>query len=171
MLTGTFVITPMLIVLLLFTNDFVTMAIATDRVSYSRHPDRWHIRQLMLAGGAIAACQLVLSFGLFHAARAGLGLGLAQTQTLVFLLLVFSGQGMVYLVRERGHFWQSMPSRRLLLASLVDIVIVSLMAAGGILMAPVPIRLIAALAALLLPYLVLVDAVKVALFRRMRLRR
>ena len=44
MLTGTFVITPLLIVLLLFTNDFVTMSIATDRVSFSYKPDRWRIR-------------------------------------------------------------------------------------------------------------------------------
>ena len=36
MLTGSFVITPLLIVLLLFTNDFVTMSIATDTVSYSQ---------------------------------------------------------------------------------------------------------------------------------------
>jgi H+-transporting ATPase len=37
-LTGTFIITPLLIVLLLFTNDFVTMSIATDRVSFSSQP-------------------------------------------------------------------------------------------------------------------------------------
>jgi len=38
MLTRSFVITPLLIVLLLFTNDFVTMSIATDTVSYSQQP-------------------------------------------------------------------------------------------------------------------------------------
>ena len=36
--TGIFVITPLLIVLLLFTNDFVTMSIATDRVAFSARP-------------------------------------------------------------------------------------------------------------------------------------
>jgi H+-transporting ATPase len=30
-------------VLLLFTNDFVTMAIATDRTTYSTRPDRWNV--------------------------------------------------------------------------------------------------------------------------------
>src|SRR5579863_7411603 len=39
MLTRSFIITPLLIVLLLFTNDFVTMSIATDTVSYSQQPD------------------------------------------------------------------------------------------------------------------------------------
>ena len=38
MLTNTFIITPLLIVLLLFTNDFVTMSITTDNVSFSQSP-------------------------------------------------------------------------------------------------------------------------------------
>jgi H+-transporting ATPase len=38
LLTGVFVTTPHLIVLLLFTNDFVTMALATDRVFTRRSP-------------------------------------------------------------------------------------------------------------------------------------
>ena len=53
-LTGTFVITPLLVVLLLFTNDFVTMSIATDRVSFSPQPDRWDIRTLMFTAGTLA---------------------------------------------------------------------------------------------------------------------
>ena len=36
MWTGDSVVTPLLIVLLLFTNDFVTMSIATDPVTFSR---------------------------------------------------------------------------------------------------------------------------------------
>jgi H+-transporting ATPase len=44
--TGTFVTTPALIVLLLFTNDFVTMSIATDRVEAARTPRAWHVRPL-----------------------------------------------------------------------------------------------------------------------------
>ncbi|HOY72123.1 MAG TPA: hypothetical protein PLX53_03235, partial [Tenuifilaceae bacterium] len=42
-LTREFVVTPLLIILLLFANDFVTMSLATDNVSYSRKPDRWKI--------------------------------------------------------------------------------------------------------------------------------
>jgi H+-transporting ATPase len=63
--TGTFVTTPVLIVLLLFTNDFVTMSLATDRVSFSRTPDRWRIRSLVLTALPLAILILALSFGLF----------------------------------------------------------------------------------------------------------
>jgi H+-transporting ATPase len=128
-LTGTFVITPLLIVLLLFTNDFVTMSIATDHVSFSSKPDRWHIRTLLLTGGALAGLILVLSFSVFFAGRDLLHLPLPQLQTLVFLMLVFTGQGNVYLVRERRHFWNSRPSRWLVVSSCADIAVVSLLAA------------------------------------------
>jgi len=169
MLTGVLVVTPLLIVLLLFTNDFVTMSIATDRVSFSSKPDRWQIRTLMLAGGALAACILTLSFAVFFAARAWLALSLAQLQTLIFLMLVFSGQGTVYLVRERGHFWRSPPSRWLLFASLADVVVVSMLATRGILMAAVPLQLVAGLILALAIYLTLMDFLKVRLFRRLGL--
>ncbi|MGE5218234.1 MAG: plasma-membrane proton-efflux P-type ATPase, partial [Chloroflexota bacterium] len=166
-LTGTFVITPLLIVLLLFTNDFVTMSIATDHVSYSSKPDRWRIRSLVLTGGALAGLILVLSFAVFFAARDLLRLPLAQLQTLVFLMLVFTGQGNVYLVRERSHFWNSRPSGWLMMSSCADIAVVSLMATKGILMAAVSPALIAGLLAAVLAYLTLVDFFKVRIFRRL----
>jgi H+-transporting ATPase len=165
MLTGTFVITPLLIVLLLFTNDFVTMSIATDRVSSSRKPDRWHIRTLMLTGGALAGLILVLSFSVFFAGRDLLHLPVPQLQTLVFVMLVFTGQGNVYLVRERRHFWESSPSRWLVLSSCADVLVVSLLAAKGILMAAISPVLIVGLLAVVLTFLALVDFVKVWIFR------
>ena len=167
MLTGVFIITPLLIVLLLFTNDFVTMSIATDRVSYARQPERWHVPTLVAAAGALAALILVLSFSVFFAGRDLLHLPLPQLQTLIFVMLVFTGQGNVYLVRERRHFWQSRPSRWLLLSSVLDVVIVSLLATRGLLMAPISPLLIAGLLALVAGYLVLLDHLKIFIFRRL----
>lgn len=77
-LTRTFVITPLLIVMLLFTNDFVTMSIATDHVSASPTPDRWDIRSLMVAGTSLGSLILLVSFGLFFYGRDLLGLPLPQ---------------------------------------------------------------------------------------------
>jgi H+-transporting ATPase len=168
-LARAFIITPRLVVLLLFANDFVTMSIATDAVSFSRQPDRWSIRHLMLSGGVFAALMLVISFALLFAARS-LALPLGEVQTLVFVMLVATGQGTVYLVRERGHFWHSRPSRPLILSSLADIAVVLLLAAKGILMAPVAPALLFALLAAVALYLLLVDQIKVGLFRRLHIR-
>ena len=165
MLTGVFVITPLLIVLLLFTNDFVTMSIATDHVSFSQKPERWNIPNLMLTSGILAGLVLILSFAVFFAGRDWLHLPLSQLQTLIFVMLVFTGQGNVYLVRERRHFWQSVPSRWLLIASLLDIAIVVVLATQGILMAAIPIWIVSGLIVAVLLYLIAMDFVKMRVFR------
>lgn len=169
MLTGVLVITPLLIVLLLFTNDFVTMSIATDRVAFSRKPERWRIPTLMLTAAPLAALILVLSFSVFFAGRDLLHLPLPQLQTLIFVMLVFTGLGNVYLVRERRHFWQSRPSRWLMLATVLDIAVVSTMASLGILMTSISPALIAVLFVIALGYLALLDLVKVWMFRHIGL--
>src|SRR5574340_358613 len=136
MLTGTFVVTPLLVVLWMITNDFTTMSIATDRVPFSRKPERWRIPALVVTAG-----------------------------TLAVLILVFTGQGTVYLVRERHHFWHSRPSRWLMLSSLLDIAIVSVLATQGILMAAIGPALIGGLLLLVLVFLTAVDFFKIQLFR------
>ncbi len=163
-----FIITPALIVLLLFTNDFVTMSIATDRVSFSHRPDRWHVGTLMAAGFALGSLMLVLSFGLFAVGRGVFLLPLPKLQTLVFITLVFTGQGAVYLVRERSHVWHSAPSRWLLFASATDIVVVSLLAIEGILMAPLAPALVALVLGSCAVYLAGLDFLKVTILERLR---
>ena len=164
-LTGTFVITPLLVVLLLFTNDFVTMSIATDRVSFSSRPDRWDIRTLMFTAGTLAGLVLILSFTVFFVGRDILHLPIQQLQTLVFLMLVFTGQGNVYLARERNRLWHSFPSRWLIFSSLADVLVVSLLATHGILMASISWSLVASLLALVLLFLFVIDGLKVHVFR------
>ena len=170
MLTGIFVITPLLVVLLLFTNDFVTMSIATDHVSFSSQPDRWDVRTLMSTSGALASMVLILSFSVFFAGRNALHLPIPQLQTIVFLMLVFTGQGNVYLVRERNHFWHSRPSNWLVLGSTLDVIVVILLATRGILMAPVPLYMAIALLGIVAVFLLAVDSFKVHIFRRFGVR-
>jgi len=140
--TGHLIITPLLIVLLIFTNDFVTMSIATDRVSFSRTPDRWPVRTLVEAGLLLGSLVLLFSLAVFAVGRFLLHLSLAQLQTIVFLTLVFTGQATVYLVRERRHFWHSRPSWWMLMASLGDIAVVTLLATYGVFMAAIPVKLV-----------------------------
>ncbi len=165
--TRTFVITPLLIVMLLFTNDFVTMSIATDHVSASPTPDCWDIRRLIMAGMSLGSLILLLSFGLFFFGRDFLHLPLSQLQTLVFIMLVFTGQGMVYLVRERHHFWNSAPSGWMMLSSIIDVGMVCLMARRGILMAPLPGAIIASVILACALFLIALDFLKVPILSRL----
>ncbi len=170
MLTGTFVTTPLLMILLLFTNDFVTMMIATDNVKASHKPNRWRVRTLVIAALFIAVPILLLSFGVYLSGRNLLHLPLAELQTLIFAMLVFSGQGTIYLVRERDPFWSSRPSRSLIISSLIDITVVTLIVTLGFLVTPIPLVYTLTLLAVIIVYLALVDLVKVQVFRWLKVR-
>jgi len=121
----------------------------------------------VLTGINLGSFILLLSFGLFFYARGVMHLSLAQLQTLVFVTLVFTGQGMVYLVRERRHFWSSAPSQWMVLSSVADVVVVYVLSTRGILMAPLnPSTFIEAIAACAL-YLIALDFLKVPIMRRL----
>jgi len=168
MATGIFVVTPLLIILLLFANDFVTISIATDRVSFSTKPDRWRIGILVLTGAAMATLMLVLSFAVLYIGLYALRLPVPQLQTLIFIMLVFTGQANVYLVRERRHFWESRPSRWLMISSCADIIAVSVLAVFGILMAAINPWLVVGMLGATAAYMVLVDFVKIRVFKLLR---
>jgi H+-transporting ATPase len=167
LITRQFVTTPRLVLLLLFANDFVTMALATDNVSYSPRPDRWRVPALSLAALGIAVPWLAVSFATFYAGRDVLGLGLAATQTLVFVMLVATGQATVYLVRERRHLWASRPATWMLTATVADLAVVMILASAGILMAPVPPGYLLALLGAVGAATLLLDMAKVPLLRRL----
>jgi H+-transporting ATPase len=160
-----FVVTPILIILLLFANDFVTMSLATDNVNYSLKPDRWKILPLVAASFGLALPVLLLSFGFFYVANYVLRLPLNQLQTLMFVMLVFTGQANVYLVRERHHFWNSRPSRWMLLGTLADIILVLIFASQGILMAAIPLSYVVISLLVVAAYIPYADWIKLLVFK------
>ncbi|MHB8254573.1 MAG: plasma-membrane proton-efflux P-type ATPase [Acidiferrobacter sp.] len=161
-----FVITPLLVLLLLFANDFITMSLASDRVRPSSQPDRWDVRVLIFSSLVVAVAWLFYIFGVYLSGRI-LDLPLPALQTLDFLGLVFSGLANVFLVRERGHIWDSRPGTFLLLASLTDVVVVSLLAQQGLLMARLPLVITSWLLTATILYVLLLDQLKVPLLRHL----
>lgn len=104
-------------VLLIFANDFVTMSLATDNVESTSNPNAWNVKNITLASLGVGllmvvegAITLLIATHYFH-------LALGTLQSFVMLMLVFSSQFRVYIVRERGHFWSSRPGRELLISS------------------------------------------------------
>lgn len=168
--TGIFVTTPHLVVLLLFTNDFVTMSLATDRVAASARPEHWRVEALVAAALVLAVGWLSFGIAAFVVARRYLGLDVPQLQTLTFLFLVFGGQATIYLVRERRRCWASAPGRWVVTTSIADVVVVSALAGWGILMRPLPAWLIGAMLLAVVLYAIPLDIVKTRLFRRLGMR-
>ena len=163
-------LTPLLMVLILFLNDFLTMSISTDRMGFSRRPNRWNTRGILEAAAVLAACKLVFSLGVFLYGHYSLRLDTRSLQTLTFATLILSSQAGVYLLRERGHFWQSRPSRYLVGSSVLGLGVTTLLALGGILMPAISGWLLLGVAGAGTVCFAALDWVKVWLFQRLELR-
>ena len=163
-------LTPFLMVLFLFLNDFLTMSLSTDRMEYSRRPNRWNTRAILLTAVILAACKLLFSLGIFLWGYWVLRLDMPHLQTLTFATLIFGSQAGVYLLRERGHFWQSTPSRFLLASSALGLGVTAMLVLFGILMPAIRPVLLLGMTALGLVYFACLDWVKVGLFARLNLR-
>jgi H+-transporting ATPase len=163
-------LTPLLMVLILFLNDFLTMSISTDRMAYSRRPNRWRTRGILLASIALAACKLVFSLGAFLYGHYALRLERGPLQTLTFATLVVAVQGGVYLLRERGHLWDTRPGPYLVASSALSLGVTALLALGGILMPPVRPAVLLGVAGVGTAFYFGLDWMKVRLFARLDLR-
>jgi H+-transporting ATPase len=162
---GAFVVSPLLMVLLMFATDVAVMSVSMDEVTPSRTPDNWALRPLMVRNFGLAVLLLSVSTAVFWLATNVLRLGVAETQTLVFVWLVFGGsQAILYLTRARGFFWQKPhPGKALRLATIFDVAAVTVMATFGWLMAPISLSLIGGVLLLAIVYVFVADLLKVAL--------
>ena len=132
LMTGHAILTPLLMVLIMITGDFLGMSLTTDNVRPSPMPNKWQIGNLTIAGAAMGIaellfCSSVLAFGAYR-----LGFGIGALRTLAFAVVVFGNQATTYTNRERRHLWCSCPSFWLVVSSVADIVIAATLAVEGI---------------------------------------
>jgi H+-transporting ATPase len=168
-ITGQAILTPMLMVFMMVTGDFLSMSSSTDNVRPSPTPSIWRIGNITVAGVVLGAFDLMFCVACFATGKFVLHLDTATLRTLTVVTLVFSGQAVFYVVREREHLWSSLPGRWLIVSSVIDLSIVSLLALNGILMAPLPIVILAGVFAAAIVLAFVLDAVKIVLFRRLRI--
>ena len=155
--------------LLVFANDFVTMSLATDKVTSTPSPNIWNVRNITLASlvpGLLLVVEglLVILMGknYFH-------LAWEQLRTLVMLNLIFNSQFRVLIVRERRHFWSSMPGRELLLLSLATIIGFGLLGVYGIFVQPLAPSQVFTVLGFSVLFTLAIDFPKYYLFRKFRL--
>ena len=166
-MTGQAILTPLLMVLIMITGDFLGMALTTDNVRPSPMPNAWRIGNLTVAGvimglGELVFCTSVLTFGAYR-----MGFDIGTLRTLAFVVIVFGNQATTYTNRERRHLWSSRPSFWLVVSSLADLLIASTLAIAGIAMTPLPAWIVAGTFAAAAVFAVMLDLVKVPAFRRL----
>ena len=168
-MTGHAVLTPMLIVIVMITGDFLAMSLTTDRVRPSTMPNSWQIGRITSAGVFVGICFLAFSTALLAVGKFQLHLGIEALQTLSVVGIVFGSQATTYVIRGRQHLWGLRPSIWLVLSSVADILIISTLAALGIAMAPLPIAVIASEFAAAIAFGAILDVVKIPIFARVRI--
>ncbi len=166
-MTGQAVLTPLLMVLIMITGDFLGMSLTTDNVWPSPTPNAWRIGNLTIAGVIMGLGELLFCTSVFALGIHRLGLGIGALQTLAFVAIVFGNQATTYTNRERRHLWSSRPSYWLVASSAADVLIASTLAIGGFAMTPLPPWTVAATLVAAAVFAVILDLVKVPVFRRL----
>ena len=168
LMTGHAVLTPMLMVIVMISGDFLAMSATTDHVRPSAQPNAWPIGRITLGAALLAIlttafCSLALAVGSQHL-EPNHGL-----RTFAAVTLVFSSQTIFYVVRERRHLWSSRPSRWVLLSSAADVSIIALLAGTGTLMHSVPWPFIFLNLGACILFALVLDAIKSIIFPRLRI--
>jgi len=169
LMTGHAVLTPMLMVIVMITGDFLSMSLTTDRVRPSKMPNSWQIGSITIAGVVLGACFLAFSTAILAFGRFELHLGIDALRTLSVVGIVFGSQVATYVIRGRQHRWGLRPSRILVLSSVADVLIVAALAGLGIAMTRLPVTIIAGEFAAAIAFGVFLDLVKIPFFARLRI--
>ena len=168
-MTGHPILTPSLMVIVMVTNDFLSMALTTDHVGPSPTPNVWHIGKMTTAGVLAGLCLLGFCVGMVAVGDYALHLGIAGLRTLAFVALVFGSQAMLYAVRQRRSFWGDRPSPWLILSSVVDLAIASTLAVGGIGMTRLPASTVAGTLVAACVFLLAINLLKLPIFARLEI--
>jgi magnesium-transporting ATPase (P-type) len=134
LLTGSYVVSAFTIILYFFMTDFVKISLSTDNMKWSRKPDTWNITGLVKASLVLSLLVIAESFGLLYIGLDYFHLTANQQAlyTFTFEILFYSAMFLIFNVRERGHFWNSKPSRLLLTAIILSMIAATLVSTCGI---------------------------------------
>jgi H+-transporting ATPase len=168
LVTGEAILTPMLMVIVMITSDFLAMSLTTDNVRPSPGPNVWKIRNLTIAGVLIGTCLLGFCSTALVVGKFRMGLEIDTLRTLCVVALVFGAQATIYAVRGRQSFWGPRPSLSLVVSSIGDILIISILAACGILMNPLPIATVGGVFLAAVVFGLILNVVKIPIFRSLQ---
>jgi len=133
--TGRYLVSASAIMLLMFMSDFVKLSLATDNVKWSKKPDIWDVTRLARVAAILGLLMAVEAIGLLYVGHQYFSLTMDDPPVITFSFetLLFFSVSSIFVARERGNFWSSMPSRTLLAAMGFDVLTGIVVATFGIL--------------------------------------
>jgi H+-transporting ATPase len=133
-LIGNYVVSAFAIVLLFFMTDFVKIALSTDDLKWSEKPNTWNIAGIVKVSLMLSTLIVIESFGLLYVGLNVFHLtaGEETLYTFSFEILFYFAMFLIFNVRERGHFWDSRPSKTLLTAMILSMIAATIVTTTGI---------------------------------------
>lgn len=168
-LTGQYVISIFSMILMMFLFDFVILSLSTDNVEYSKDPDSWDLSGLIKVAVPLGLLIVIESLALLYIGmyEFGIAVGSDRLYTYTFAMFMFLALSDVLIVREKSHFWKSVPSTVLLLSIAIDallVLVISVIGLPGLTPIPIPIALFVLAASMILTFGVN-DLIKILLVR------
>jgi H+-transporting ATPase len=169
LMTGQAVLTPMLMVIIMITGDFLSMSLATDRVRPSETPNSWEIGKITGAGLILGLFFLAFCTGILAVGKFEMHYGIDTLRTLTAIVLVYGSQSITYAVRDRRHFWGLRPTKWLAISTCADLLFISILANRGIAMAPLSLVVLTTILAAAVAFWIFLSVVKTPTFAKLRL--
>jgi H+-transporting ATPase len=166
-MTGHAVLTPMLMVIVMITGDFLAMSLTTDRVRPSPMPNSWQVGRITTAGAILGACFLTICITVLAVGKFEMRFGIESLRTLSVVAIVYGSQATIYALRGRRHLWGLRPTVWLVASSVADVLIISTLATRGIAMAPLPVSVLVVEFAAAIVFGLILDGVKIPVFARL----
>ena len=135
LILGKFVISASAMLIMIFMTDFVKISLSTDNVRWSKKTSIWDINGLAKVAIVLGLIMVVEALGLLYIGLDYFNLATdnGALSTFSFEILFFFAIFSIFVVREKGHFWDSAPSKTLLSIILADMVLALVLSTFGLL--------------------------------------
>jgi H+-transporting ATPase len=169
MVTGKFVVSAFAMLLLVFMTDFAKISLATDEVRWSRKPETWNIGGFITVAAVLGVAMVGEALLFLYVAWSPFGLATNDNALYTFsfqTMLCFAVFSIVS-ARERRWFWATMPSKTLVAALTLDLLVGTALTYVGLSdLRPLPWgQTLAILGYAMISCLVVNDAIKVAMIK------
>ena len=115
----------------------------------------------------IGVCDLLFCIGIFAFGKFHLSLGIDALRTLAMVALVFGGEASLFAIRERRRIWSSTPSLWVIVSSIGDVLIITILATCGIAMSALSLFVVGETLLAAVIFAFILDFVKVPVFNRL----
>ncbi|MDD5148601.1 MAG: HAD-IC family P-type ATPase, partial [Candidatus ainarchaeum sp.] len=157
------------LMLLVVVNDLMTMTLAVDNARSTKNPNSWNVKNISMAAVFIGVLFAAIEIAFLLMGMNYFKMDLEQIRTLILISLIYTGQFGIIIVRERGFFWESSPSRTVLASITIAMAAFTVLALFGIGVKAIPAAAVAITLVASMLYVLAIDLPKKIAYKRLNI--